>query len=140
MNNINVEFVETKSSRTVEESSEFVPKELIAKTLIFVDYNKNPFVVILMGENKADFKKIKEFLNVKDVRLANEKEVFEYSGFKVGAVTPIFFKKISTILIDKKVLEKEYVYCGGGKENLLMKINVKDILRITNGKIGDFSK
>ncbi|MEM5831909.1 MAG: YbaK/EbsC family protein [Candidatus Aenigmatarchaeota archaeon] len=139
-NKVNVEFIETSSSKTVEESSKYVPVDLIVKTLVFIDSNNNPFALILLGKDKADFKKIKKFLNVKDVRLANDEEVFNYSGFKVGAVVPIFFKKISTVLLDKKVLDKEYVYSGGGRENLLMKISVKDIIRLTNCKIGDFSK
>ncbi|MEM5874655.1 MAG: YbaK/EbsC family protein [Candidatus Aenigmatarchaeota archaeon] len=139
-NGVNVEFIETSSSKTVEESSKYAPIDLIVKTLIFIDSNNNPFALILLGKDKADFKKIKKFLNVKDVRLANDEEVLNYSGFTIGAVVPIFFKKINTVLLDKKVLEKEYVYSGGGKENLLMKISVKDIVRLTNCKIGDFSK
>lgn len=139
-NKIIYEFVTTTSSKTVEESSNFVPREKIIKTLIFVDINNNPFALIIRGLDKADFKKIKKFLNVKDVRLANEEEVLKYSGFNIGAVTPIFFKDIETILMDRKVLELKEVFAGGGKENLLIKLRVEDIIKFVNPKISDFSK
>jgi len=59
--------------------------------------------------------------------LATEEEVLNITGYKVGGVPPILDIKV---LIDKRVMNKEYVYGGGGNEHTLLKIKPQDIVKI----------
>jgi len=42
-------------------------------------------------------------------------------------------------LIDRRVLEQDEVYAGGGAENALLRLAAADILRITKGKVVDLA-
>ncbi|MEM4257407.1 MAG: YbaK/EbsC family protein [Candidatus Diapherotrites archaeon] len=99
----------------------------LVKSIVLVDSNEEPLLVILLSEDKIDFGKIKKVLKVKDVKLADPKQVFEMTGYKVGGVPPISIYGIKTI-IDKKVVKLKEIVCGGGTPENLMQISVKEIM------------
>jgi len=45
-------------------------------------------------------------------------------------------QRIKTV-IDEKVLEKEFVYGGGGTEKHLLKISPKDVQKLTDAIVAD---
>jgi len=128
-NNLKAEIFETqgKVKSSAKAAQELDDNEAVAKSILLMDSNDESVLVILLGKDKIDFKKIKEILDVKDVRLAEPEEVFEATGYAVGGVPPISIYGVKTLL-DKKVIEKEEVVCGGGTQNHLMRIKVKEIL------------
>ena len=133
-NNLSAEVFETqgKVKSSAKAAQELNDNEAVAKSIILMGSNNEPVLVILLGKDKIDFIKIKEILGVKDVRLADSEEVFEATGYVVGAVPPISIYGVKTI-IDKKVVEKREVVCGGGTTNHLMRIKVKEILDNVDG-------
>src|SRR5438034_7405526 len=70
--------------KTVEQAARKVEVEQIVKSIVLVDSNDAPLLVILPAKNRISYRKIKTLLGVKDVRLANEDEILAYSGFPVG--------------------------------------------------------
>lgn len=108
----------------IEERNKSMP---LAKSIVLIDSNEEPLLVILLSEDKIDFSKIKKILKVKDVRLAEPKQVFEITGYKVGGVPPISIYGIKTI-IDKKLVKLKEIVCGGGTPENLMQISVKEII------------
>ncbi|MFH1390810.1 MAG: YbaK/EbsC family protein [Candidatus Diapherotrites archaeon] len=103
-----------------------IPAENHAKSILFICSNKEPVVVVLLGTDRVDYKKLKELMNVKDVRLAEPDEVEEITGFEVGGVPPIGFYGVKTI-VDPDVLKKDKVACGGGDIKTEMIIKAKHI-------------
>jgi prolyl-tRNA editing enzyme YbaK/EbsC (Cys-tRNA(Pro) deacylase) len=103
-----------------------IPAENHAKSILFIDSNKEPVLVVLLGSDKVSTAKMKELLNVKDVRLADKNEIQDITGYEVGGVPPISIYGVKTI-IDKKVLEREKVACGGGNTRTEMIIATKHI-------------
>ena len=43
-------------------------------------------------------------------------------------------------VVDKKFLEYESIYGGGGARNLLLELKVADVIRLNNAIIGDISE
>ena len=101
--------------------------EAVVKSIVLVGSDQESVLVILLGKDKIDLQKVKKVLGLKDMWLAEPKEVLERTGYEIGGVPPISIYGIKTI-IDKKVLEKEDVVCGGGTPNHLMRIKVKEIM------------
>ncbi|HLC93106.1 MAG TPA: YbaK/EbsC family protein [archaeon] len=99
----------------------------IAKSIVLMDSNREPLLVILLGNDKVDFEKMKALLDVKDVRLAEPDEVYNATGYRIGGVPPISIYGILTF-IDKRAAKKEEVICGGGDSEHLMRIKVREIL------------
>jgi len=108
-------------------AQELDDSEAVAKSILLMDSNNEPLLVVLLGKDKIDFKKIKQILGVKDIRLAEPEEVLESTGYPVGGVPPISVYGVKT-LVDKAVVEKEEVVCGGGTPNHLMRIKVQEII------------
>jgi len=91
--------------------------------------------VILPAKNRISYRKIKALLGVKDVRLASEAEVLEYSGYPVGGVPP--FNLVERVLLDQEVLKNATAIFGGGDVNMLVELRTKDIVEIANPIVTD---
>src|SRR5438093_7136714 len=123
--------------KTVEQAARKVEVEKIVKSIVLVDSNNAPLLVILPAKNRISYRKIKALLGVKDVRLANEDEVLAYSGYPVGGVPP--FNLLSRALVDREVLKNPTAIAGGGDINKLVELHTKDIIEILKPTIADLT-
>jgi len=119
--------------KTVEQAQKKVPIEKIAKSIVLVDYDGAPLLVVVPAKNRIRFAKIKKFLNVKDVRLATPEETLKYSGYEAGGVPP--FNEIRRVLLDPMVLDNETSIVGGGNVKRLVEIKTHDIVSTLQPKI-----
>jgi prolyl-tRNA editing enzyme YbaK/EbsC (Cys-tRNA(Pro) deacylase) len=125
-NNINHSFIEFDGPvKTVEQAAEKVDITRIVKSIILVDSENNPLMIILRAEDRISYRKVKDLLKVKDVRLANEEEVLTYSGYPVGGVPP--FNNVKRALMDRHVVSNPIAIAGGGDINKLVEVKTKDI-------------
>ena len=120
----------TSPVRTVSQASEVsgFPEEKIVKTIILK--GRRNYAVIIAGKKRVDLERLKGM--DEELRLASPEEVMEITGFPPGAVPPIIGKGGIITVLDKDLLNEEYVVGGGGKENSLVKIKVSDIIEKTN--------
>ena len=95
-------------------------------------------MIILGAKNRISYRKVKELAGVKDVRLANEKEVLAYSGYPVGGVPP--FNQVKRAFLDSQVLKKDTAIVGGGDINKLVEIRIKDIVENIHPVVADMSR
>jgi len=136
-----LEFTDTvetvyKASKLVKERPERIVKTILVKT------EKGEYVaLIIRGDRRIDNYKLKTYLGC-DVRLATAGEVLEVLKVPLGAVSPLL-RGISTIrkIVDPKILEEEYVICGGGSLNTLVRIVTEDLIKsLNNSEIVDVFK
>ena len=123
-----------KPVKTVEQAvkaTDSNPKQII-KSLLFIS-EEEPVLVIVDGESKADLNKLAKIFG--KVRLATPEEVKQITGFEVGALPPVGIK-VKTI-VDRKVLENEFVIGGGGRIDRLSKLNPGKIVEYQNAIIVD---
>lgn len=66
-------------------------------------------------------------------RTATENEILEKTGYPCGGVPSFGYK--ATFIIDPKVMEKEFVYTGGGSEYSLVRITSRELKEINNGLV-----
>lgn len=115
------------------------PDKILKTLIIMVD--KKPYAMILSGNRKLDFKKIKKILNAKNVRLATRLEIKNLIGLEPGEVSPLLEELLSiNRIVDSHVLRKNVVLAGGGTKHTLVRINVKELIRVINPIIADVSK
>jgi prolyl-tRNA editing enzyme YbaK/EbsC (Cys-tRNA(Pro) deacylase) len=124
--------------KTVAQAAGKVQAEKIAKSIVMIDSNGDPLLAIVPALSMVSHRKLKALLNVRDVRLANAREVLQHSGYPVGGVPP--FNKIKRILLDQRVLQDEIAVVGGGDINKLLEIRTKDIVTALNPEVADISK
>ena len=123
----------------MEEAAEAtgVNKNDVVKSLVFLSNSGEVIIAILRGDTKLDERKLAATINASGVTKATPNKILQETGYLVGGVPPIGHKKPIRTIIDKKVLEKEIVYAGGGSENHLLRISPPDIARVQNAVVAD---
>lgn len=140
-NNIQAEqLIFNESCHSVEEAATAAgtsPDDFV-KNICMIDNNNNLIIAIVKGENRASTSKVGKVLNIDTPRTANENEILEKTGFPCGGVPSFGYKAI--FIIDPKVMEKEFIYTGGGSPYSLVKISTKELQNINNGLISRIRK
>jgi Cys-tRNA(Pro) deacylase len=117
-----------------------IPLERLTKSLVFLDENKNPTLVIVLGTCKVNSEKLKNLLGVKDIKLAPFEEAEKYSSYPPGATPPVAHEKIKRVVIDQRVMVQETVFGGGGSRNKLVEMKPEDIRKLNEALIGDVAE
>ena len=120
---------------SVEEAARAVnasPTDLI-KSICLLDSNGQLITAIVKGEDRVSVSRIAKSLQMDGLRLATPAEILEKTGYPCGG-TPSFGYQ-AMFLVDPRVMEREYVFAGGGSETSLVKINTGELLRANQGTI-----
>jgi prolyl-tRNA editing enzyme YbaK/EbsC (Cys-tRNA(Pro) deacylase) len=96
------------------------------------------FAAIICGNTRISFKKLKEALKSKDIRMADPERVFNLTGAQVGEVS-LINEGIDT-LIDHRVIKNKNCYGGSGVSKTTLRINTRDLIRITHARVMDFTE
>ncbi len=94
--------------------------------------------LIIQGSRKIDFKAVEAFLGVKKATMASKDEIHHLTGSPIGSVSMIN-PNIRT-LIDRGVQTLSYAYGGCGVENHTLKIKASNLLQVSHGEVGEFSR
>ncbi|MBI4226324.1 tryptophan--tRNA ligase [Candidatus Roizmanbacteria bacterium] len=127
--------LEHPTSKNIDEvvSSLALTRSDSAATLIMKADDE--FVAIIRCDDcKLDNKKVKKNLGIENLRIATAEEFTKLTGLQPGAA--IYFNpSIKKTLIDKKVLEKEYIVGGSGSFSYSIKHKTKDLIKIPGSQI-----
>lgn len=107
------------------------------KTLVFLDENSEPVIAIILAKDHASRHKLQEVSERKSLSLAEPEQAYKITGYPTGGIPPVGHKKPLPVFMDKGVLGLDYAWAGGGCRTQLVRLPVKDIVRINNPKIGD---
>lgn len=111
----------------------------IVKTLVLIA-GSQPVVAVIPGDRRLNYRKLNNILNVKSVRMAKPDEVKEYLGFEIGGVSPLSeCLNRYTVIVDREVVSKSYIWCGGGDIYTLAYVKTQDLIRVLNPLIADIS-
>ena len=112
---------------------------LIFKYGLFVDIKTiiRTIIAVVPGDKKTDLSKMKKIFPATGVRMATPEEVLNLTGCKIGEVSPFGVENIKNRILDKKILDFDYVITGTGQNNLLYKLSGKDMTTAWNGAIAD---
>ena len=95
---------------------------------------------LISGDKKCSLKKVKKITNKKDVCMANADAVKEQTGFTIGGVAPVGLKKKIKIMIDNQLKRFDILYAAAGHPNAVFKIDLNNLVKITNGMLKDISE
>jgi prolyl-tRNA editing enzyme YbaK/EbsC (Cys-tRNA(Pro) deacylase) len=123
---------------TVEQASRQVDAQKIVKSIVMVDSNGNPILALVPAKSMVSHRKLKKFLDVKDVRLASHDEVLRFSGYPAGGVPP--FNNIKRVIADPQILKNETIVVGGGDVDKLLEVKTRDVIEVSNAQIVDITQ
>lgn len=126
-----LERVETPGKRKVEAVTEFLkisPKDLV-KTMVYMADDK-PVAVLLRGDREVQSVKLKNLLNVVDVELADDKQVFDSTGVPSGYLGPVGIK--IPVVVDSEVTAMHNFAIGANEKNYhFLNANLKRDFEVT---------
>jgi prolyl-tRNA editing enzyme YbaK/EbsC (Cys-tRNA(Pro) deacylase) len=125
---------------TVEEAAQAVgtSPDNIVKSILF-RINEGYVLAITCGPAHIERRAIAAHYKVgrKKVKLTDPGRVLLETGYEVGAMPPFGHHTPLPTLIDKRVLEKDEIYAGGGSDQTLIRIEPAAILAATQAEVLD---
>lgn len=111
----------------------------IVKTIVFEGKKgSGPVAVaIVTGDRRVDRSKVAAVLALPTLKLASPDTVSTVIGYEVGGVPPVAHVATVPVVVDRRVLEHDAVYGGGGDDFHMLEIAPQDIVRLTNAVIAD---
>ena len=129
------------SARTAQEAAESLNTDVgsIVKSLLFKSEN-NFILCLVSGDRRCSLNKLKKIKQQKDISMANPKSVKEVTGFTIGGVSPIGHLKEVEIFIDNNLKRFQNIYAAAGHPNCVYKVSFENLLKMTSGKVEDFTE
>ncbi|MGB9748781.1 MAG: aminoacyl-tRNA deacylase [Candidatus Woesearchaeota archaeon] len=128
-----------ESCHSVKEAAQRIHAEKndLVKNICFVLSDGEIIVAIVRGNDGIRVSKIREIFS-KNARIMGAEEILQRTGYPCGGVPSFGFNTV--FLMDKKVMEKEFVYTSGGSENSLIRISTTDLIKLNKGIIANIRK
>ena len=140
-NNVDCEhLVFEKSCHSVEEAAETAgasPEDFV-KNICMSDSQGNIIVAIVKGEDRAGSKRVAKALGIERPKTALPENILQKTGYPVGGVPSFGYEAV--FVVDERVMEKDFVYTGGGSPNSLVKINTAELLSANGGIVARVRK
>lgn len=111
----------------------------IANTILLL-VDGAPVVVVISGDRRIDFKKIKTVRGGRKVRMAGPDEVVAHTGFAVGAVSPAALPDGLPVYLDSSLFRFETVYPAAGETNNMFRTTPAELAAFTGGEKTDVAK
>lgn len=61
------------------------------------------------------------------------------TGYRTRGIPPVRHKKKVPVYLDSELLNREYIWCGGGARSKLVRLKTEDIVKLSTPAICDIS-
>jgi Cys-tRNA(Pro)/Cys-tRNA(Cys) deacylase len=137
--NISFTIHEHAPSFTVADAEAYLdfPLERLLKTIAFRIRSGDYILAAVRGPDRIDYRKLAAACGTKrtDIFRLTPEEILQAFNVEVGSVSPILLQDGVRILFDTKVPTHETVFCGIGRPDRTLEIQLTDLVQITKGRI-----
>lgn len=106
------------------------PVERFTKSIVMVTSDERLVIALVPADARASTERVRKVLGLTDrPRIVTAEESERYLGQQLGGNSPLNAPN-ATILIDPKVLERDWILTGGGDDRNLVKIPVAELKRV----------
>jgi Cys-tRNA(Pro)/Cys-tRNA(Cys) deacylase len=117
-----------------------IPLEQITKSLACFGSDGKAYVAIIPGTHKLDFKALASVLGLKSMRMVPFDQAHTVTGYPPGATPPLAYAGITRTVVDETLLAFEWIFGGGGTNELLLRVPVADVIRVNGSAVARISK
>lgn len=117
-----------------------VPAAQVIKAMIIQRSDRQFVLMVTPGDRRLSLKKVGAVLNDKNLTLATERDVQRVTGYQVGAVSVLGFRRTDVpAYVDWRVLEPEQVIISAGRPDAGLALSPDALLQALEGaEMGDF--
>jgi len=110
----------------------------IVKSIVFV-CDGEAVLALVPGDRRADEAKIAAEVNAEEVRVAYAREVVAATGFEPGSVAPFPLPGVSTVLLERTLLQYGTVWIGAGSPSHMASIAPGDLQQLSGARPADIA-
>ncbi len=100
----------------------------------------NKFIaVVIRGDCKIDFKKVKKEFGIENLRMATPDEFTNLTHLPIGAAR-IYTPEVNMTIIDNKVFEKDFLAGGSGSFTYSINYKTSDLRKLPKSVTADISQ
>lgn len=114
-----------------------IEPERTFKTLVTIGNDLKYYVFVIPVIYSLDLKKAAKSVNVKNVEMIKQKELFPLTGYVHGGCSAIGMKKKFTTVIDELAQIFDTICYSGGKLGTQVETSPQDLAELTNAKFAD---
>jgi Cys-tRNA(Pro)/Cys-tRNA(Cys) deacylase len=126
-------------SHTVADAKAYLdfPLERLLKTIAFRIRSGGYILAAARGPDRLDYRKLAAACGTKRTEIfrLTPEEVVHTFNVEVGSVSPVLLQDGVQILFDTKVSTQETVFCGVGRPDRTLEIQLAALVQITQGQI-----
>lgn len=113
------------------------PIEALLKTIAFRVKDSFWILAGIRAPDRADYKKLAEVFGVKrgNIVAGSPEEILSGLGQEIGGVGPLSNRENVKVVIDQNLLPLGTVYCGMGRRDITLEIQLNDLLKIANAQV-----
>ncbi len=117
-----------------------IPVAQVVKAMIVRLSDRSFVLAIIPGNKQLSLKKLGAVLNDKGLEMASARDVQRVTGFQVGAVSVLGFRRSDiAAYMDEGVLEQEMVIISSGRPDAGLEVKPRDLLQALGAQAGDFA-
>jgi len=117
-----------------------VPVAWVVKAMIVQRSNRSFALVVISGDRQLSLKKVGSVLGDKHVALAQQRDVQRVTGFQVGAVSVLGYRRDDIpSYIDQNVLRLERAIISSGRPDMGLEMDPQDLHHVLAAQVGDFA-
>ncbi|OGG08973.1 hypothetical protein A2154_05260 [Candidatus Gottesmanbacteria bacterium RBG_16_43_7] len=99
-----------------------------------------PVMIVVSGDTKIDTKALKQYMKVKDLRMASADEVLKVTHVKIGAVPPFGHIFGIKLFMDEAIRNNDSVVFNAGRHDVSISLKESDYEKLARPSVGSFSK
>ena len=107
--------------------------EQVVRSLLFRSATNQFIMVLVAGTSQVSWKKLRTHLGQRRLTLATPEEVFQVTGYRIGAVSPFGLPDGIRVRIDQSALREQEISLGSGEAGAGIIISVVDAMRALPG-------
>ena len=134
-----------ESTHTAEEAALAVGGELgqIVKSLVFVapsDTGLDPVLCLVSGPNRVDVARLAAVTGEPEIRRATAREAHELTGFVIGGIPPIGFKRQVRVVMDPDLGRYTTVWAAAGLPTAVFEVPPATLRILSNATVAPITE
>lgn len=101
--------------------------EQVVRSIVFRLGEENFVMVLVAGPAQVSWPALRAYLGQSRLTMASEAEVFQVTGYRVGAVGPIGLPAPMRILADESIFQAEEISIGSGERGVAVILKPEDL-------------
>jgi Cys-tRNA(Pro)/Cys-tRNA(Cys) deacylase len=117
-----------------------VPVAWVVKAMIVQRSDRSFALVVIPGDMQLSLKKVGAALGDKNVTLAQQRDVQRITGYQVGAVSVLGFRRTDVPShVDRNVLSLERAIISSGRPDMGLEMDPQDLVGVLGAQVGEYA-